>query len=52
MERDAVEDPVVCVSRVEVFQALNEMKTGKAPGPSDVSLDLIASVGSRISCDD
>ena len=25
-----------------MLQALNEMKTGKAPGPSEVSLELIA----------
>ena len=42
---DAVEGPVVCVSRVEVLQALNEMKTRKAPGPSEVSLELIAASG-------
>ena len=42
MEGDAVEDPVVCVSREDVLQALNEMKTGKASGPSEVSLELIA----------
>ena len=42
MEGDAVEGPVVCVSREEVLQASNEMKTGKAHGPSDVSLELIA----------
>ena len=35
---DAVEGPVVCVSREEMLQALNEMKTGKAPGHSEVSL--------------
>ena len=29
VEGDAVEGPVVCVSIEEVFQALNEMKTGK-----------------------
>ena len=28
MEGDAVEGPVVSVSREEVLQALNEMKTG------------------------
>ena len=28
VEGDTVEDPVVCVSREEVLQALNEMKTG------------------------
>ena len=39
---DAVEGSVVCVSREEVLQALNEMKTGKVPGPSEVSLELIA----------
>ena len=30
VEGDAVEEPVVCVIREEVLQALNEMKTGKA----------------------
>ena len=29
VEGDAVEGPVVCVSREEVLQALNEMRTGK-----------------------
>ena len=38
VEGDAVEGPVVCVSREEVLQALNEMKTGKVPGPSEISL--------------
>ena len=38
MEGDAVEGPVVCVSREEMLQALSEMKTGKAPGTSEVSL--------------
>ena len=41
LEGDAVEGPVVCVNREDVLQALNEMKTGKAPGPSEVSLELI-----------
>ena len=41
VERDAVEGPVVCVSREEVLQALNALKTGKAPGPSKVSLELL-----------
>ena len=45
VELDAVEGLVVCVSREEVLQVLNEMKTGKAPGPSDVSLELIAASG-------
>ena len=39
---DAVEGLVVCVSIHEVLQTLNEVKTGKAPGPSEVSLELIA----------
>ena len=34
-------DAVDCVSREEVVQALNKMKTWKAPGPSNVSLHLI-----------
>ena len=45
VEGDAVEGPVVCVSREEVLQALNETKTGIAPGPSKVSLELIAGSG-------
>ena len=45
VEGDALEGPVVCVSREEVFQALNEMITEKAPGPSEVSLELIAASG-------
>ena len=45
VEADTVESPVVCVGREEVLQALNEMKTGKAPGPSEVSPELIAASG-------
>ena len=45
VEGDAVEGPVVCVSREEVLQALNEMTIGNAPGPSEVSLELIAASG-------
>ena len=33
---------MVCVSRDEVLQALNEMKTGKALGHEEVSLELFA----------
>ena len=36
-EEDAVEGQVVCVSREEVLHASNELKTGKAPRPSEVS---------------
>ena len=42
VEGDAVEGVDHCVSREEVQQASNEMKTGKAPEPSEVSLQLIA----------
>ena len=31
VEGYAEEGPVICVSREEVLQALNEIKTGKAP---------------------
>ena len=34
VEGVAVEGPVVCISREEVLQALNEMKAGKTSGPS------------------
>ena len=45
VEGDTVQGRVVCVSREEVVQALTEMKTGKKPGPSDVSVELIATSG-------
>ena len=45
VEGDVVEDPVVCVSREDLLRALNEMKTGKSPGSSEVSLELIAASG-------
>ena len=37
VEGNALEGPEVCVS--------NEMKTGRTPGPSEVSLELIAASG-------
>ena len=45
VEGDTVEGPVVCVSREDVLQALNEMKTGNAPRASEVSFELIAASG-------
>ena len=39
---DGVGGVVVCVCREEVLQALNEIKIGKVPGPSELSLELIA----------
>ena len=41
MERGAI----VCVTRDEVVQALNKMKTGIVLGPDDVSLELIVASG-------
>ena len=37
MVGDAVEGSVVCIRNEEVLQALNEIKTGEVPGPSEVS---------------
>ena len=42
---DSVEGPVSCLSREEILQALNEMKTGKASSHSEVSLEFIAASG-------
>ena len=42
MEGNAVDSSIEHVSRNEVEQTLNEIKIGKAFGPSDVSLELIA----------
>ena len=44
-DRNVEGDAVVCVSREAVFQSLNEMKTGKAPGSSEVSLEMITASG-------
>ena len=38
VEGDAVEGPVVCVSREEVLHALHKIKTANSPGPIEVSL--------------
>ena len=45
VEEDAIEGPEVCVGREKVLQTLNETKTVKDPGPSGVSLELIAASG-------
>ena len=45
MEGNAVEDPVVCISGEEELQVLIEIKTGKAHGPSEVSLEWISASG-------
>ena len=45
VEGDAVEGPVVFVCREEVLQASYEIKTGKNPGPSEVSLEMIVASG-------
>ena len=45
MKRHEVEGPVVCVSREEALQASNEIKTGRDPGHSEVSLEFIAASG-------
>ena len=45
VEGDALHVSVVCVGREEVLQIINEIKTGKVPGPAYPSLELIASTG-------
>ena len=45
VEGDAVDGPKDCASREEVLQASNEMKTRKATGPSEVSIEVIAASG-------
>ena len=40
VEADAEEGPVDCVCRDHLVCALNEMNTGKAPGPVEVLLEL------------
>ena len=45
MQADLVEGPVERVSREEVVKALGKMKAGKAAGPSEVSVEMIAASG-------
>ena len=42
--RDAVDGTVVCISRDEVVKTLKVLIIGQSPGPSDVSLKLIAAI--------
>ena len=45
VQADLVEGPVERVSREEVVEALGKMKAGKAAGPSEVSVEMIAASG-------
>ena len=45
VQADLVEGPVKRVSREEVVKALGKMKAGKAAGPSEVSVQMIAASG-------
>ena len=40
VEADMVEGPVEGVNDVEVIEAMNKMKLGKAAGPSEVNMDI------------
>ena len=42
MQADLVEGPVERVSWEEVVKALGKMKAGRAPGPSEISVEMIA----------
>ena len=45
MQADLVEEPVERVSREEVVKALRKIRAGKAAGPSDVRVEMIAVSG-------
>ena len=45
METDVVEGPVKKVARNEIVEAMQTMKSGKATGPSEVSVDIIFASG-------
>ena len=42
---DAVEGPTEMITRGEIVKAMGKMKSGKAAGPSKVSLEMITSSG-------
>ena len=41
VETDVVEEPVEKVTRNEIVEAIQKMKSGKATGPSEVSVEMI-----------
>ena len=45
VEADMVKGPVVGVTEEEVMKAMNEIKLGKAVGPSEVNMDMIIARG-------
>ena len=45
VETDLVEGPVEKVARNEIVEAMQSMKSGKATGPSEVSVEMIVASG-------
>ena len=45
VETDVVEGPVEKVARNEIVEAMQRMKSGKATGPSEVSVEMIVASG-------
>ena len=45
VKAELVDEPVERVSQEELVKAIREMKVGKAAGPSEVSVEIIASSG-------
>ena len=45
VETDVVERPVDKVARNEIVEAMQEMKSGKTTGPSEVSVEMIVASG-------
>ena len=44
VETDVVEGPVEKVARSKIVEAMQKMKSGKATGPSEVSVEMIVAV--------
>ena len=45
METDVAEGPVEKVTRNEIVEAMQKMKSGKATGPSEISVEMIVASG-------
>ena len=45
VKTDVVEGPVEKVTRNEIVEAMQRMKSGKATGPSEVSMEMIVASG-------
>ena len=45
VETDVVKEPMKKLTRIEIVEAMQKMKSGKVSGPSEVSVEMIVANG-------